>query len=127
MKLSLPLSLWRLPRRLCVDIFGKAFTGSALPAGHVASQYKLIQQMEAITSQYRNEITNNTSFSLATFKSNYVDGKQYVDSAKTGLVTLPSSDATYTTATCPQSDLNRWKTNIDEHIYRVGAYENVKK
>lgn len=81
-----------------VSIYGKAFTGSALPAGDVASQYKLIQQMELITSQYRNEITNNTSFSLATFKSNYVDGKQYVDSAKTGLVTLPSSDATYTTA-----------------------------
>ena len=81
-----------------VAIYGKAFTGSAVPAGDVKYQYQLIQQMELITSQYRNEITNNTLFSLATFKSTYVDGKQYVDSAHTGLVTLPSSDGTYTTA-----------------------------
>ena len=77
--------------------FGKAFTGSAVPAGQVQSQYKLIQQMETITSQYRDQITNNASFSLAAFKSSFIDGTQYVDSTKTGLITLPSSDGLYTT------------------------------
>jgi prepilin-type N-terminal cleavage/methylation domain-containing protein len=77
--------------------FGKAFTGSAVPAGQVQSQYKLIQQMETITSNYRDQITNNASFSLTTFKSSFVDGTQYVDSTKTGLITLTSSDGVYTT------------------------------
>jgi prepilin-type N-terminal cleavage/methylation domain-containing protein len=77
--------------------FGKAFTGSAVPAGQVQSQYNLIQRMETITSQYRDQITNNASFSLATFKSSFVDGTQYVDNTKTGLITLTSSDGVYTT------------------------------
>ena len=78
--------------------FGKAFTGSAVPAGQVQSQYNLIQRMEAITSQYRNDITNNASFSLAAFKTDHVDGTLYVDSTKTGLIPpLTSSDGVYTT------------------------------
>ena len=79
--------------------FGKAFTGSAVPAGQVQSQYNLIQRMEAITSQYRNDITNNASFSLTTFKSSFVDGKGYdVDDTKTGVIPpLTSSDGVYTT------------------------------
>ena len=77
--------------------FGKALTGSAVPAGQVQNQYKLIQQMETITSQYRDQITNNASFSLSTFKSSFVDGTQYIDSTKTGLITLTSSDGLYIT------------------------------
>ena len=78
--------------------FGKAFTGSAVPAGQVQNQYKLIQQMETITSQYRDQITNNASFSLAAFKSSFIDGTQYVDSTKTGVIPpLTSSDGVYTT------------------------------
>ena len=78
--------------------FGKAFTGSAVPAGQVQSQYNLIQRMEAITSQYRNEITNNTSFNLTTFQTSFVDGTLYVDSTKTGVIPpLTSSDGVYTT------------------------------
>jgi prepilin-type N-terminal cleavage/methylation domain-containing protein len=78
--------------------FGKAFTGSAVPVGQVWSQYKLIRQMETITSNYRDQITNNTSFSLTAFKTSYIDGKGYdVDDTKTGLITLPSSDGLYTT------------------------------
>ena len=80
-----------------VSIFGELFYGSAVPAGQVQKQYKLIQQMETITSRYRDQVTNNTSFSLSTFKSEYVDGQDYVDSANTGLVPLTSSDSTYTT------------------------------
>jgi len=43
-----------------LKIFGTAFTGSAVPAIEVQSQYILIQQMEAITSQYRNELDAGT-------------------------------------------------------------------
>jgi len=54
--------------------------------------------MEAITSQYRNDITNNASFSLAAFKTDHVDGTLYVDSTKTGVIPpLTSSDGVYTT------------------------------
>jgi prepilin-type N-terminal cleavage/methylation domain-containing protein len=80
-----------------VSIFGELFYGSAVPVGQVQKQYKLIQQMETITSRYRDQVTKNTSFSLSTFKSEYVDGQDYVDSANTGLITLTSSDSTYTT------------------------------
>jgi len=80
-----------------VSIFGELFYGSAVPVGQVQKQYKLIQQMETITSRYRDQVTKNTSFSLSTFKSAYVDGQDYVDSANTGLITLTSSDSTYTT------------------------------
>jgi prepilin-type N-terminal cleavage/methylation domain-containing protein len=81
-----------------LQFFGKAFTGSAVPAGQVQSQYKLIQQMETITSQYRNQITNNTSFTLTAFKTSFVDGTLYVDSTKTAVIPpLTSSDGVYTT------------------------------
>jgi type II secretory pathway component PulJ len=69
-------------------IFGKQFTGSAIPVAQVQSQYKLVEQMEKITSQYRDQITNNQSFNLASFKSSFIDGKPYVDSANTGMVTF---------------------------------------
>jgi prepilin-type N-terminal cleavage/methylation domain-containing protein len=80
-----------------LQLFGTAFTGSAVPATEVKSQYQMIQQMETFTSQYRDQITNNASFDLATFESNYIDGKPYVDSTKTGLIPLTSSDGLYTT------------------------------
>lgn len=69
-------------------MFGRQFTGSAVPAGQVQSQYRLVQQMETITSQYRNELTNNASFSLTSFKNDYIDGKPYVYSSQTGMVTF---------------------------------------
>lgn len=71
---------------MMMAVFGRQFSGSAIPAGQVQSQYRLIQQMELITSQYRDQITTNASFTLAAFKKDYIDGKDYVDSTKTGTV-----------------------------------------
>ncbi|MGP8154897.1 MAG: hypothetical protein ACLQBQ_12315 [Smithella sp.] len=89
-----------------VAIIGKAFTSSGIPAGQVLSQYNMIKQMETITSQYRNQITSNpTTFNLTTFESTYVTGQQYVDSTHTGLITLASSDGSYTTANVLQVTL----------------------
>ena len=88
-----------------VTFFGKAFTGSAVPPSQVWRQYRMIQQMETITGNYRDQITNNASFSLAAFKTSYVDGKDYVDSTKTGLITLKDSTNSYTTANVLQVTL----------------------
>ncbi len=75
---------------------GRGFTRSAIPVSQVQSQYKLIQQMEIITSQYREQITANpTTFTLSAFRDNYVTSQPYVDSGKTGLIQLTSG--TYTT------------------------------
>ncbi len=92
-----------------LKIYGTAFTGSAVPAGEVQSQYNMIQRMETITSQYRNAVTNNTSFTsscvvdstntftLAAFKSNCIDGTRFVDSTNTGFITLTDTTNSYTT------------------------------
>lgn len=71
---------------MMMALFGRQFTGSAVPAAQVQSQYKLIQQMEIFTSQYRNEITSNPSFNLSTFKSSFIDGKPYVYSSSTKML-----------------------------------------
>jgi len=78
-----------------IAYFGSSFTGSAVSAGQVQRQYQLVRQMETITSQYRNSVTTSMPFSLTTFKSSFVDGKEYVDSTQTGFITLTSG--TYTT------------------------------
>jgi prepilin-type N-terminal cleavage/methylation domain-containing protein len=94
-----------------LKIYGTAFTGSAVPAGEVQSQYNMIQRMETITSQYRNAVTPNpttsfksncvvdstNTFTLAAFKSNCIDGTQYVDSTNTGFITLTDTTNSYTT------------------------------
>ena len=81
-----------------VMFFGKAFTGSAVPVGQVIRQYQLIQRMEDITSQYRNDITTDTSFSLTAFQTDHIVGTDYVDNSRTGLIPLTSSAGGYTTA-----------------------------
>lgn len=80
-----------------IGYMGSSFTESVVPAGQVQRQYQLIQRMEIITSQYRNEITNNSSFTLETFKASYIDNTQYVDDSRTGLITIQDSTNTYTT------------------------------
>jgi prepilin-type N-terminal cleavage/methylation domain-containing protein len=75
-------------------MFGRQFTGSAIPAGQVERQYRLIQQMESITSEYRNRLSNEaTPFSLPQFQT-YVGTLPYVDNSRTGMMTF-----TYGTAT----------------------------
>jgi Tfp pilus assembly protein PilE len=77
---------------MVISYIGTSFTQSAVPAGLVSRQYALIQQMEIFTSQYRDQLQNNTAFSLSTFKTNYIDGKPYVYAANTGLITLSSGN-----------------------------------
>jgi prepilin-type N-terminal cleavage/methylation domain-containing protein len=57
-----------------LKIFGTAFTGSAIPALQVQKQYNMIQQMEAITSRYRNYLDAGTlTTNWGTFKSSCTD------------------------------------------------------
>lgn len=60
-------------------------------------QYILIQEMDKITGQYREEIENNT-LNISSFKSNYVDPNPYVDAAQTGFVTSFNGGAYITQA-----------------------------
>jgi prepilin-type N-terminal cleavage/methylation domain-containing protein len=73
---------------MLVTLMGKNLTGSAVPVNLVGDQYKIVQEMEKITSEYREEIKNGTLTDLATFRTNHVNNKNYVDAATTGLVTL---------------------------------------
>ncbi len=68
---------------------GTSFTQSAVPAGQVSSQYKLIEQMELITSKYRDHLPKDGStLDLCAFKTDHVDnlqidGKSIVDTGNT--------------------------------------------
>ena len=83
---------------MLVSLMGTNVVKSALPVSLVDDQYKIVQQMETITSRYREEIKNGT-LNLTTFKAAYVDTNTYVDAAATGLITLTSTGGTpYTTS-----------------------------
>lgn len=56
------------------------------PVKRVNDQYVLIQEMDKITGQYREDI-GNPSFNIGSFKTTYVDTNPYVDAANTGFVT----------------------------------------
>jgi prepilin-type N-terminal cleavage/methylation domain-containing protein len=73
---------------MLVSLMGTNLLKSALPVSLVGGQYKIIQEMEKITSRYREEIKNPTAFNINTFKTTYVDTNAYVDAANTGLLTL---------------------------------------
>jgi prepilin-type N-terminal cleavage/methylation domain-containing protein len=60
-------------------------TKSALPLTRVDSQYQLVQEMDRLTAQYRDEILND-SLNINTFKSTYVDTSTYIDAGNTGFV-----------------------------------------
>jgi len=79
---------------LFVAYMGTSFTKSPASSALVNKQYALIQQMELITIQYRQEINNGT-LNLTNFKTAYVDTNPNVDSANTFFTTLTSG--TYTT------------------------------
>jgi prepilin-type N-terminal cleavage/methylation domain-containing protein len=83
---------------MLVSLMGKNLTGSAVPVSLVGDQYKIVQEMEKITSEYRNEIKNGTLSDINTFKT-YVDGKVYPAgvSVATVLSPLTSTPAGYTT------------------------------
>jgi prepilin-type N-terminal cleavage/methylation domain-containing protein len=79
---------------LFVTYMGTSFTKSSASSALVNRQYALIQQMELITIQYRQEI-NNGKLNLANFKTTYVDTNPNVDSANTVFTTFTSG--AYTT------------------------------
>jgi prepilin-type N-terminal cleavage/methylation domain-containing protein len=82
---------------MLVSLMGRSLTGSALPVSLVGDQYKIVQEMEKITSQYREEIKNGT-LNINTFKTMYVDTNSYSDAANTGFIALTSTGGTpYTT------------------------------
>ena len=72
-----------------VAYMGTSLTQSPVSSGLVAKQYALIQEMELITSQYRQEINSGT-LNLNNFKTSYVDINPYVDAANTVFTTLNS-------------------------------------
>ncbi len=94
---------------LFVTSLGKSFTQSSVSSGAVKSQYALIQQMELITIQYRQNINSGT-LNLATFKTSNVDGQPYVDAANTIMTTLPYG--TYTTQQFLQVTLTDGKQTL---------------
>lgn len=80
-------------------IGGTSFTKSAVPSGLVGSQYKLIQQMEQITNNYRQALVTGggTITDLCAFKVASVDGKDFVDAANTVCpYTLTGTSGEYT-------------------------------
>ena len=93
------LTIMAIAAAMIITYIGTSFTKSALPTGLVSRQYALIQQMEVFTSQYRNELSINngtlTPAQLAAFKTDHIDGQQYVDAANTSIRTI--SSGTYVT------------------------------
>ena len=84
------VTLIAIAAAMFVAYIGTSFTQSPASSSMVAKQYALIQQMEIITSQYRQEISNET-LDLTSFKA-YVDANPYIDSSN--LVTLNSGSYT---------------------------------
>jgi prepilin-type N-terminal cleavage/methylation domain-containing protein len=82
---------------MLVSVMGTNLTKSAVPVGMVGDQYKTVEEMEKLTSQYRQQIQSGT-LNLASFKATYVDTNTYVDTARTGFYTLSSTTGgtTYT-------------------------------
>ena len=56
------------------------------PIDRLNEQYVLIQEMDKITAQYREEIKNN-NLDISSFKTAHVDPNPYLDAANTGFVT----------------------------------------
>lgn len=87
------ITLIAVAAALFVSYLGTSLTKSPVPAGLVRNQYILIEEMELITNQYRQQLNNGTLTTLAAFQT-YID-TNYVGSANTLLTTLTSG--TYTT------------------------------
>lgn len=84
------ITLIAIAAALFVAYIGTSSMQSPVAAGMVSKQYTLIQQMEIITSRYRQEISGGT-LNLNNFKT-YVDANPYIDSSN--LITLNSGSYT---------------------------------
>ena len=80
------ITLIAVAAALFVSYMGTSFTQSPVSSGMVAKQYALIQQMELITSEYRQEINEGT-LNLDNFKT-YIDANY--GTASTEKTTLDS-------------------------------------
>ncbi|HDQ04586.1 MAG TPA: prepilin-type N-terminal cleavage/methylation domain-containing protein [Deltaproteobacteria bacterium] len=89
------ITLIAIAAALFVAYIGTAFTKSPVSSGMVAKQYALIQEMEIITSKYRQEIENGT-LDLNNFLANPVNVNPFVDAANTGFRQL-TGDGGYVT------------------------------
>lgn len=90
---------------LFVAYTGTSYTKSPTSAVYVGDQYKLIQKMEVLTSQYRKALDegDGTITDLCAFKTSYVDnlaidGVSIVDTANTSC-TYEFTDSTGTYST----------------------------
>jgi prepilin-type N-terminal cleavage/methylation domain-containing protein len=93
------LTIMAIAAALSVNYMGsKSFTQSPASAGLVNKQYQLIQQMEIITSKYRQALQSGSgTVNLCTFKTGNVDGQEFVDTANTSCTfQLTGTSGTYT-------------------------------
>lgn len=97
------LTMMAIAAALFASYMGKSFTQSPASAGLVNKQYQIIQQMEIITSIYRQALqTGGGTVDLCTnpatsFKKVNVDGQAFVDAANTSCRTLTDTTSAYIT------------------------------
>ena len=87
------ITIMAIAAAMFVSSMGKSFTQSPASTGLVNKQYQLIQQMEIITSKYRQALP---IADLCSFKTTYVDGQPFVDAANTSC-TYTLTSGTFTT------------------------------
>lgn len=87
------MTIMAIAAAMFVSSMGTSFTQSPASAGLVNKQYQLIQQMEIITSKYRQALP---IADLCSFKTAYVDGQPLVDAANTSC-TYTLTSGTFTT------------------------------
>ena len=74
------MTIMAIAAAMVITYIGTSFTQSAIPTSQVNSQYKLIQQMEIITSKYRQALpTDGSTLDLCAFKTANIDGQPFVD------------------------------------------------
>lgn len=88
------LLIMAIAATLFVSYLGSSYTRSPAAAGLVKKQYRLIEQMEIITSKYRQALP---IADLEAFKTGNIDGLEFVDAANTKTYTITDSTNTYTT------------------------------
>ena len=87
------MTIMAIAAAMFVSSMGTSFTQSPASAVLVNKQYQLIQQMEIITSKYRQALP---IADLCSFKTSYVDGQPFVDAANTSC-TYTLTSGTFTT------------------------------
>jgi prepilin-type N-terminal cleavage/methylation domain-containing protein len=87
------MTIMAIAAAMFASSMGTSFTQSPASTGLVNRQYAMIQQMEIITSRYRQALP---IADLCSFKTTYVDGQPFVDAANTSC-TYTLTSGTFTT------------------------------